>query len=376
MSKTRIMHVTFNMGIGGTEQVIRQLVINLSSDEFENQIVCIDGYVGELGRMVESAGIPVSSFKRQPGFDWALVRSLRQKILSDSVNVVHCHQYTPWVYGWLASLGTSAKIILTEHGRFYPDRYRYKALLINPFIALFTHRIAAISSSTRDALSRYEFIPKAKIRVVYNGIAAFEPMPDEVFSLKQKLGIPNGHFVMGTVARLDPVKNQSMMLEAFAKVLKHHADSWLLMVGDGAERKKLEAITQDLGIEERVIFVGFIDQPAAHLAAMDLFLLTSNTEGTSMTLLEAMSMGIPTIATNVGGNSEIVETGITGVLVPKGDVDALATSIEELIADPQLMSKFGKSARQVFFDRYSVASMVGNYKKLYLSDSARKSIHE
>lgn len=376
MSRTRIMHITFNMGIGGTEQVIRQLVTNLPGEEFDNQIVCIDGYVGELGRLVEKAGILVSSLKRQPGFDWALVRSLRQKILSDGVDVVHCHQYTPWIYGWLASLGVGARVILTEHGRFYPDRYRYKAALVNPVIALFTHRIAAISSSTRDALSRYEFIPKAKIRVVYNGIAALELAPEEVCGLKQELGIPEGHCVMGTVARMDPVKNQGMMLEAFAHVLKQHVDSWLLMVGDGPDRQRLEAMAQDLGIEKRVIFVGFIGQPAAYLAAMDLFLLTSNTEGTSMTLLEAMSLGIPTIATNVGGNPEIVEQGKTGVLTPRADAEAFARAIEELIVDPQLMSRFRKRARQVFFDRFSVASMVENYRQLYLGDPAGKSTHE
>ncbi|WP_372972230.1 glycosyltransferase [Marinobacter sp.] len=372
MSMTRIMHVTFNMGIGGTEQVIRQLVTNLPRAEFDNQIVCIDGYIGELGRFVEKADILVSAVKRQPGFDWALIRRLRQKIVTDNVDIVHCHQYTPWIYGWFASFGTGARVILTEHGRFYPDRYRYKAALINPLIALSTHRIVAISHATRDALARYEFIPKSKIRVIYNGIGGLECAKEDVSRLKQKLGIPENHRVMGTVARLDPVKNQVMMLEAFAQVSKKYPHNWLLMVGDGPDRQMLEDKAKELAIDERTIFVGFIDQPALYLAAMDLFLLTSNTEGTSMTLLEAMSLGIPSVVTDVGGNPEIIEQGKTGLVTPIADVDSFARSIEQLIKQPELMTHQGERAQQVFFERFSVASMVENYRRLYQEQNAEE----
>ncbi|WP_417547439.1 glycosyltransferase [Marinobacter segnicrescens] len=376
MDKVHIMHLTFNMCIGGTEQVIRTLVTNLPIEIYENQVVCIDGYVGEIGKLVEREGIPVSYLSRHPGFDWALVRELRRKIQSDRIDIVHCHQYTPWIYGWLACLGTGARVVMTEHGRFYPDRYRYKALLVNPIMALLTHRIVAISSATRDSLAQYEFIPKAKIEVIYNGVARVEPAKDEVRQRKQELGIPQNELIMGTVARLDPVKNQPMMLEAFDRVLKQHPHSWLLIVGDGPDRPKLEAMSRDLGIDGRVIFVGFIDQPATYLAAMDLFLLTSNTEGTSMTLLEAMSLGIPSVLTEVGGNAEIIEQGKTGILTPIGDAEAFAEAISRFIMEPELMEDVGQRAQQVYFEQFSVASMVESYQQLYWSERSVKAVHE
>lgn len=376
MTKTRILHLTFNMGIGGTEQVIRQLVTNLPVEQFDNQVVCIDGFVGEVGQLVEKAGIPVSAIKRRPGFDWSLVRSIRKRIVSGQIDVVHCHQYTPWVYGFLGSLGTGARVVLTEHGRFYPDRYRYKAALVNPLIALLTHRIVAISAATRNALARYEFVPKPMISVVYNGITGLVVKPEQVQQLKQKLGIPEDHCVMGTVARLDPVKNQVMMLEAFAQVRKRHANSWLLMVGDGPDRAKLEATARDLGIDDRVVFVGFIDHPATHLAAMDLFLLTSNTEGTSMTLLEAMSLGIPAVVTRVGGNPEIVEHEKTGVLAPIGDAPAFASAIDGLLSEPERRAELGRNARHRFVQRFSVRSMVENYQALYAGKHAVEPIRD
>src|SRR5690554_6654685 len=214
----KVLHVTFNMGIGGTEQVIRQLVLGSRGQEVEHEIVCIDGQVGAIGEQMREEGIPVHRVSRTPGFDRKLIRDLRDLIRARDVSIVHCHQYTPFLYGRLAAVGTGAKVVFTEHGRFHPDRYRYKAALINPFIAMMTPAIVAISSATRDALSRYEFIPKRKIQVIYNGIAPLQADPEEVKRLRKELGIPDDAFVVGTVSRLDPVKNQAMMLRAF-KVL-------------------------------------------------------------------------------------------------------------------------------------------------------------
>ena len=167
----RVLHVTFNMGIGGTEQVIRQLVTGFNPQEVYNEILCIDGYVGPIGEDLKARGIRVSAVKRNPGFDRSLIKAIRGHLKAGSFDIVHCHQYTPYLYGWLAARLTGCKVVFTEHGRFHPDRYRYKAALINPVIAMMTPAIVAISSATRDALSRYEFIPKRKIQVIYNGIA-------------------------------------------------------------------------------------------------------------------------------------------------------------------------------------------------------------
>src|SRR5690554_8142443 len=209
----KVLHVTFNMGKGGTEQVIRQLVLGSRGQEVEHEIVCIDGQVGAIGEQMREEGIPVHRVSRAPGFDRKLIKNLRGLIRARNVSIVHCHQYTPFLYGRLAAMGTDAKVVFTEHGRSYPDRHRYKAALINPLLAILTSAVVAISSATRDALAKYEFMPKSKIKVIYNGIQPLKADPARINELRSELGIPADSFVYGTVSRLDPVKNQVMMLE-------------------------------------------------------------------------------------------------------------------------------------------------------------------
>lgn len=362
----RVLHVTFDMGIGGTEQVIRQLITGSRAFGVDSEILCIDGRIGPVGQLLQEQGVNVTALQRRPGFDRALIRALRAHIKSSGVDIVHCHQYTPYLYGFLAALGTRAKVVFTEHGRFHPDRHRYKAMLINPVIALLTPAIVAISAATRDALARYEFMPKWKIRVIYNGIQGLVRDPEKVAHLRQSLGIPADGFVVGTVSRLDPVKNQPMMLRAFKRFLDQCPQAWLVMVGDGPDRNKLEALARDLQIEQRVIFTGFKTQPVDYLALLDIFLLSSFTEGTSMTLLEAMSLGIPAVATNVGGNPEIVQHGQTGLLTPSDDEKAFAGALLQLWRNPEQAKAMAQVSRKRFAQQFSVQTMAGQYHDCYL----------
>ena len=363
--RIRILHITFNMGIGGTEQVIRQLVDHLPNETFENRIVCIDGFVGEIGKALSRQGVHVEAFSREPGFDRYLIGRIRQLITSWQPHIVHCHQYTPYLYGWLAALGKRTRVIFTEHGRFYPDRYRYKAFLVNALIARFTYSLVAISKATKEALVKYECMPRSRIKVIYNGLKGLERDPIATKALRESLGIPPNAFVVGTVARLDTVKNQPMMIKAFKLALDQLEDGRLLIVGDGPEREYLEGLAKDLGIDDRVIFTGFITAPQDYLATMDLFLLSSHTEGTSMTLLEAMSLGIPSVVTDVGGNPEIVVHGKTGIVTTPGDEVAFADAMVTLGQDEEAYRSMAAESKQLFESRFSVERMVENYGQLY-----------
>lgn len=361
----KVLHVTFNMAIGGTEQVINQLVRHSRSREVHHEIACIDSFIGEIGQALENEGLPVFCLKRQPGFDLALVKALRKRIQQGRFDIVHCHQYTPYVYGWLASFGTGAKVVFTEHGRFFPDRYRYKAFMINPLMALMTPSIIAISGATREALSRYEFIPKAKIKVIYNGIEPLERDEEQVSKIRSELDIPQEAPVLGTVSRLDQVKNQRMMIDAFAELLETYPTAVLLMVGDGPERSALERRVAALNIAESVRFTGFINRPAQYLGVMKVFLLSSFTEGTSMTLLEAMSLGIPAVATNVGGNPEIVVDGQTGFLTESNNKEEFLSAMLKLLENPGLWQACSRMSRERFNEYYSISHMASQYTTIY-----------
>lgn len=375
MKTLRVLHLTFNMGIGGTEQVIRQLIMSMGEKYgIESEILCIDGQVGPIGQSLERTGVAVHKVARIPGFDCSLVVAIRKRLKEGQFDVVHCHQYTPWVYGSLAAQFTRVKVVFTEHGRFYPDRYRYKAAMINPIIALLTSKIVAISSATRDALARYEFIPKRKISVIYNGIAPLIPNDGKAMSLREQLGIPVGATVVGTVSRLDPVKNQSMMLRAFKMLLAQHPNSWLLIVGDGPSRTALEKLAEDLGIAQRTSFAGFISAPVNYLTLMEIFLLSSFTEGTSMTLLEAMSLGIPIVATDVGGNSEVLKDEGSGILVSSDDAESFYRAISLLLTDKGTFEEKSETAKAVFTERFSCDTMAMQYASIYRSNKAETNV--
>lgn len=365
--RIRILHVTFNMGFGGTEQVIRQLIGNLAPDCFECEIACIDGGPGEIGQqLARDRGIVIHAKQRKPGFDKALVRWLHGIIRKGKFDVVHGHQYSPFLYAWLAHWMTGTRMVFTEHGRFHPDRHRKKARFINPFIARSSHALVAISEATREALAEYEYMPPSKIQVIYNGIEPPSQNPDRERQIRAELQLTPDDIVLGTVARLDPVKNQALLLTATRRLRDEGYPVRLLLVGDGPEREKLEAQVRELSLEKSVVFTGFQKNPADYLGLMDVFLLPSFTEGTSMTLLEAMCLGVPVIASRVGGTPEIVEHEKTGFLFDSGDEDGLLKAVKTLLDDPEAQRQMTTSARKRFQQRFSARQMADQYQSLYL----------
>lgn len=362
----RILHVTFNMGFGGTEQVIRQLVTNLDPARFQCEIACIDGEVGSIGQSLEAVhGIRIHARQRAPGLDLKTILWLRRLIKSGSFEIVHCHQYSPYTYGWFAHWGTGARVMFTEHGRFHPDQHREKARLINPIIARTSSHLVAISKATKEALVEYEYLPENRIDVIYNGITPLTVSESCQETLRHELGIHPDEMVIGTVARLDAVKNQAMMIRATRALCDQGHKVRLLLVGDGPERDALQKLTADIELETSVIFTGFQSQPARYLSLMDIFLLPSFTEGTSMTLLEAMSLGIPTVATRVGGTPEIIADGVTGILTESDNLTEFTSALKLLVEQPATRGQMASKAKQRFHERFSVEKMALQYQKLY-----------
>ncbi len=365
MGRLRVLHVTFDMGIGGTERVITQLVRNTSVSKFDVAVVCLDGKIGELGRELLEEGYRVSTLERRPGFDFRLILALRRLVIGEMIDIVHCHQYAPYVYGLLAAVGTGSRVMFTEHGRFYPDTLKWRRALINPILSLRTSAIITISAATREALVKYENMPRRRISVIYNGLSVTGADGFDRVDVRQRLGIETGNLVLGTVSRLDPIKNQKMMLKAFSIVQAECPRTRLIVVGDGPSRVELEQYASELSVTRSVEFVGFKVNPQPYFAIMDVFLLSSLSEGTSMTLLEAMAFSKPCIATSVGGNPEVIVNGKTGLLVPADDADAFAAAIVKLIRDPNLCARFGHAGLLRYRELFCVKRMIESYEEVY-----------
>ena len=359
-----IMHITFDMRIGGTEMVIRNIIEGLQSAPFRMSIFCIESPIGPWGEELERQGVSITSTQRQPGFDLALVREIRRYIKKKKIDIVHCHQYTPWVYGAAAALFTNANVIFTEHGRFYPDTSSWKRKMVNPFFVAITDKITSISQATKHALVEYEFIPESKIETIYNGIRPLHYNAQSIKPIRDTLKIPEDHKILGTIARFDPIKNHKMMLFAFSLVLSEHPNTTLVIVGDGEERENIERIIEDLNLDSNVVLTGYQSKPVEYLALMDIFLLSSLSEGTSMTLLEAMSLSKPCIVTDAGGNAEIVIDGETGIVTPNDNAEQFANAVNTLLS--QGYATLSINAKKRFDAYFSDAKMNMQFNDLYM----------
>ena len=364
--KKNVMHITYDMRIGGTEMVIKNIIDGFKTQsKIEMSVLCIESPLGPFAEELQKDGVKFVELNRQPGFDLNLIKNIRQSIKNNNIDIIHCHQYTPWVYGVIAAAFTNTKVIFTEHGRFYPDSSSWKRQRINPLLNFFTDQVTAISSATKQALTEFENIPENSIQVIYNGIAPLQVNQTKIQDIRSELAIPNDHTVLGTISRFYPIKNHTMMLKAFSKVLKQQPDTTLIIVGDGDERANIEACIKSLKISDNVILTGYKTKPEHYLSLMDIYLLSSLSEGTSMTLLEAMSLSKPCVVTDAGGNPEIVINNENGFVTPNDNSDEFAQGILKVIESAKIDSSLAQTSKTRFEAHFSESNMNIQYQHLY-----------
>jgi glycosyltransferase involved in cell wall biosynthesis len=317
----RVGFVVHVMQVAGAEVLVCETIRRLGP-RIEPTIFCLDS-AGQIGEELSEEGVPVVCLNRKPGWDLSVSRRLAREATARRIDVLHAHQYTPFFYAAFAKpfIRPMPRLILTEHGRHYPDIVSPKRRAFNRLILdRFADELNACIGFSARALSRVDGFRGNRIRVIENGIAVekYGPAPDQ-FALRVSLGLDPSKRYLAHIARHHPVKDQAMLLRGFA--LAALPDVELLMVGDGPLRPELEALARELGIAERVRFLGIRRDVADLLRASDAFALTSVSEAASLTLLEAMATGLPVVVTAVGGNPEIVRGGVDGLLVPRGDAE-------------------------------------------------------
>ena len=217
-----------------------------------------------------------------------------------------------------------------------------------------------------------EKISSSKVLTILNGVDTerFSPGNDKAGS-KIRLGIDGNVFVIGIVARLAQVKDHATLLEACRILVESGHEFRLLVVGDGPLRGQLEERTHFLGISKQVIFTGMREDITDLMRAMDIFCLSSLSEGISLTLLEAMACGLPIVATAVGGNPEVVVGGETGFLVKPGSPESLSERLAVLISNEQLRITMGQAGRDRVINHFSLQTCALAYQNLYISVTGR-----
>jgi glycosyltransferase involved in cell wall biosynthesis len=359
-----VMHV---MQVAGAEMLVTETIRRLGG-RIAPSIFCLDA-VGPLGERLRAEGVDVACFDRRPGRDFGVAARMARALRQRSTDVVHAHQYTPFFYAAIARVlaGGRPRLVLTEHGRHFPDVVSPKRRAANRLVFdRLADAVNAVCGFSARALGRNDGFTGARIEVIENGVevSRYGRASDRGAALRAAGLDPDRRYI-ACVARFHPVKDHAMLLRGFARVAAARGDADLLLVGDGPLRADLEAQARALGIAERVRFLGVRRDVPGILGATDVFTLTSVSEAASLTLLEAMASSLPVVVTAVGGNPEIVRDGVDGLLVPRGDDAALASALIGLLDDPARAARLGASGRSRVEERYRLERTVERYGRLY-----------
>jgi glycosyltransferase involved in cell wall biosynthesis len=366
MMRPGLAYVVNSLHPGGTEKLVVEMALAFSED-YRVEVFCLDE-PGHWAQTLRQRGVAVSCLWRQPGLDLRMPLCLAHAFRRMDARIVHAHQCTPWFYSALARLlHPGFRLLLEEHGRFYPETDHPARKLVNRLlISRLTHRFVAVSADVGKRLVRYEGLDPKRIEVIYNGIGSIPSIgEDRRKLLRREFGWAEGDFVVGTVGRFDPIKNLPMLVKAIGNARARNSRIQGLLVGDGPEMQRIRDLVEESGLTEAIRLTGFRDDARTLAQCMDLFVLASLSEGTSMALLEAAAAGVPAAVTAVGGNPEVVVGGQTGWVIPSEAEDALSAAILEAAGDAELRRRFTIAARERVEERFTFAKMIDAYRGLY-----------
>jgi len=363
-----ILHV---MQVAGAEVLVAETIRRLGP-RIDPVILCLDS-IGQLGQRLQDEGVQVVAYGRKAGMDLGVSRRMARDIRARRLQVLHAHQYTPFFYAGLAArlCRPRPRVIFTEHGRHYPDVVSRKRRLVNRLVlAHLADRVNAVCEFSARSLAEKDGFRRDRIEVIPNGIdlpkyAAETDIP----AARRRLGLDPSRKYIACVARFHPVKDHRTLLQAFATIAASRPDTDLLLVGDGVLRPDLEQLAGQLGLRNRVHFLGVRDDIADILRVVDVFTLTSVSEAASITLLEAMAAARPVIVTAVGGNPELVRDGVDGLLAPRGDAGAIAAALLRVLGDDGLARRLGSSGARRVAETYLLDRTVERYYALYAAEA-------
>ena len=367
---TQIIH---SLNPGGLENGIINLVNNMDDFKFENTICCLT-QGGDFEKRLNK-NIKVSKMFKKPGNDYQLYIKLIKYLKEIKPTIVHTRNWAGMDGIIAAKMARVPIIIHGEHGFEIADlisQNRKRKFIRKLVLSTMVDKIVTVSKNLKNRLINEIKIKPEKIIHIPNGVDTNKFNIYRKEFTRKKFGFKKEDFIIGIVARLDPIKNHKTLISAFKEIVTIHPNTNLVIVGDGSLRNKLENQTYQLGIKNKVIFMGERDNVPEILKTFDVFVLPSLNEGMSNTILEAMATGIPVIASNVGGNPELVIDGRTGFLFPTNDVESLVQKIKTYILHPELKQKHGYNAHKRVEEKFSLDQMVRRYEELYLELVERK----
>jgi glycosyltransferase involved in cell wall biosynthesis len=351
----KIAHIVDSMEIGGAETLVSQMCSLQREQGHEPRVYAIAA-LGPLGERMRADGFAVQANMGQHLPDAA--RSFFRIFKESRPDVVHLHNPTPTVYASIAArMAGVPAIVSTRHSLVGPPR-RLIVELKYAFAATCCDWVVGICDATANNIKSIHSVAPRKIVRIYNGAVPVERVAKEKWPRKEG-------FTLVYVGRLEPVKNHALLLSAFRAALRPMPGLRLWMVGDGSERNALESLATELSINAQITFWGRQLDVAPFFSAADAFIMSSKSEGLPMSLLQAFSLGLPAIVTDVGGMAEVVRLAQAGFTVPVSDPAGMAAAILQLAADDAEWQRFSTNARDAFRSRFTLQTMVDAYMNLY-----------
>jgi len=359
---------------GGAAQCVVDLAIGMGDVGLQPTVICLERG-GYLADELSSRGVTVIGPLKKTGNDPTAPFRLAAILKEHRVDVAHCHNWGGLVDTVIAAKLARRPVLHTQHGLDYgfsdsPDHLRSRLRTVLKTLACQgVGKVATVSHEVAQMVTREWRVPPGRVSVVHNGVRV--PLPGQGVEVRarwrQELGIGESDVLIGTVAVFRPVKDLHTMLEAMALMRKETSRARLVLMGAGPQKEELEAAVKRLGLESVVHFPGFRRDASQLLPALDVFVLSSLSEGISLALLDAMAAGVPSVATAVGGNLEIIRDPACGVLVPPRSPRDLADAILSLMDDSPRRRELVEGGRRRVEEAFSLRRMVGAYESLYAS---------
>lgn len=362
-----IMQIIWGLDIGGAEKMVVELSLQLKA-RGHNVSICTITKKGDLSSHAIKMGIPVYLINKKSRFDISALFKIVLLLRRKQIDIVNTHLITADLWGRLAAfIANIPVIIVTEHSVnpvYYRSRFQ---ILLDTLFSRFTTKIIAVSEKVKEYHLNAQTYPSEIFKVIYNGVDEY------IFNnsnnsqlLKKEIGIKNlSAPVIGYIGRLAQQKRPDHFIQILREVSRKHPDVIGLIVGDGCMRKELERDVKELCLTDNVIFIGTRNDIPELLQAMDLLLVTSEQEGFSVVILEAMASGIPVVATDVGGNAEAIDHNKNGFVHSFGDLSSLSNSVVRLINDQDMRTRFGIAGKNILNQKFSITETVSETESLY-----------
>lgn len=369
-NRTRVAYLAHSFRAGGIERCIVNLVNNLDRERFDPLIICLTESGDSANCVVDT---PIFEIGKKRGWDNKAIGELARVLKSQKVSVLHSHNWGTLIEGSLARGRAGVPVHLhTEHGQGLHENIRGPKRLLRKWASAWAFRrlstLSACAKCVAPLIEARSGFPANQILYLPNGVpnplGRFDGVDRSHF--RATLGISDRAVVIGSTGRLVPVKGFELAIEATAKLACHAREIHLVLVGDGESRPDLKDLAESLGIGNRVHFVGYQNDVGPWLKMFDLFLNTSKSEAMSLSVLEAMAVGLPIVAGDVGDNRDMVlGHEMCGRILESRDVSSLAESIIAVVSDSALAKQYGENARRVYEQHFSIRAMVNLHDEVY-----------